>query len=228
LVAFTDPERAASTFWGEAVRKLKVGEGLAGYVLSSEDLEADVLQIRGRGLEIADPQEGSRTRPDGELVLWKTAIAGGTPAGILPFLIQDITPRELRSQPPQEGLGTHLSVKEVIVATRNVEVARQSYRELVGIEPRYVQNTARDLSGYRVNTSWGSIILAHPERKANAMSDQLAQRGEGLYAINLVADDVNRARTEVTRQGFQVEDDPTGFLILPQSIGGVRLRIVQT
>lgn len=227
LVAFRDPALAATSFWGDAVRKLKVSEGFGAFVLASNDLSGDVKNIRKRSLDIADPQPGARRRPDGKEVAWHTALIGGTRTGILPFLIEDVTRRELRIEAARTGVGSRLRPKEVIVAVKNVEVARQAYRELMDIEPRYVQNTAGDLTGYRVSAPWGSIILAHSERKGNALADQLDQRGEGLYAVTLAADDVNRARSEMAQRKIPVEDDASGFLIAPSAACGARLRITQ-
>ncbi len=225
LLAFTDSALALKTFWRDAVGKLQVGEGWGGFVLASDHLVDDAHAIRARGLDIAEPQPGRRTRPDGQSVEWHTALIGGTPAGILPFLIQDDTPRALRIEPAQEGLGSLVRAPQAIVAVKNVEQARQAYRELLDVEPRYVHNTTGELAGYRVAAPWGSIILAHPERGGNAMSDQLARRGEGLYALTLVAEDINRARSTVVERGVHVEDDASGFLIAPADACGARIRL---
>lgn len=227
LLAFKDPALAAQTFWGDAVRKLQVREGYGAYVLASNNLAQDVTQIRQRGLDIAEPKPGMRTRPDGQRVAWHTAISGGTPTGILPFLIQDDTPRPLRVEPPRQGLGSHVRARQAVAAVKNIEVARQGFRELLDLEPRYVQNTTGELAGYRATAPWGSIVLAHPERGANAMADQLAQRGEGLYAVTLAAENVNQARQDITSSGVRVEDDASGFLIAPEAACGARLRLVQ-
>lgn len=227
LVAFRDPALAAKTFWGDLVRKLEIHEGFGSYVLGSDDLANDVQAIRRRGLEVADPQPGTRTRPDGQTVAWHTAVVGGTISGFLPFLIQDDSPRALRIEPSRQGLGSRLQAKEMVIAVKNIEVARQACRELLDIEPKYVQNTTGELAGYRVAASWGGIVLAHPERNRNAMSDQLAQRGEGPYALTLTADDVNRARSDIVRRGINVEDDATGFLISPEATCGARIRLAQ-
>lgn len=227
LLAFRDPELAQKAFWGDAVRKLAVHEGWGGFVLASDQLADDAHAIRARGLAMAEPQSGTRTRPDGQQVAWRTALISGTPTGILPFLIQDDTTRTLRIEPPNQGLGTRVRADQVVVAVKNVEQARQAYRELLDLEPRHVQNTTGELTGYRVAAQWGSIILAHPERGKNAMADQLAQRGEGLYALTLVADDINRARSEVVGRGVKVEDDATGFLIAPEDACGARIRLTE-
>ncbi len=227
LVAFRDPTLATKTFWGDLVRKLDIHEGFGACVFASNDLTDDVQAIRQRGLEVADPQPGTRKRPDGQTVAWHIAVVGGTISGFLPFLIQDDSPRALRAEPAHQGLGGRLQAKEMVIAVKNVEVARQAFRELLDIEPRYVQNTTRELVGYRVAAPWGGIVLAHPERNRNAMSDQLAQRGEGPYALTLTADDVNRARSDVVARGIKVEDDATGFLIAPEAACGARIRLGQ-
>ncbi len=227
LVAFRDPALAANTFWGDLVRKLGIHEGFGSYVLSSNDLTNDVQAIRQRGLEVADPQPGTRTRPDGQQVAWHTAVVGGTNSGFLPFLIQDDSPRALRAEPARQDLGSRVRAKEIVVAVKNIEVARQAFRELLDIEPRYVQNTTGELAGYRVAAPWGAVVLAHPERNRNAMSDQLAQRGEGPYALTLIADDVNLARNDIVARGIKVEDDATGFLIAPDTACGARIRLGQ-
>jgi hypothetical protein len=227
LVAFRDPALAAKTFWGDLVRKLEIHEGFGSYVLSSNDLTNDVQAIRQRGLEVADPRPGTRTRPDGQTVAWHTAVVGGTISEFLPFLIQDDSPRTRRVEPATQGLGSRLRVKEIIIAVKNIEVARQAYRELLDIEPRFVQNTTGELTGYRVSAPWGAVVLAHPERNRNAMSDQLAQRGQGPYALTLIADDVNRARSDIVARGVKVEDDATGFLIAPEATCGARIRLGQ-
>ncbi len=225
LVAFRNPALAAKTFWGDLVRRLEIREGFGSYVLASSDLVNDVQDIRARGLEVADPNPGTRARPDGKMVAWHTAIVGGTISGTLPFLIQDDSPRALRSESARQGLGSRLQPRELVIATKNIEVARQAYRELLDIEPRYVQNTTGELTGYRVAAPWGGIVLAHPERNRNAMSDQLTLRGEGPYALTLTVDDVNRARADIVGRGVQVEDDATGFLIAPEASCGARLRL---
>ncbi len=227
LVAFRDPELASKTFWREAVRKLNVREGFDGYAVSSDNIEGDVNQVRQRGLKINAPQSGSRERPDGQLVSWRTARPEEPLANFLPFLIQDETPRELRIEPAQTGLGSTAQVKEIVVAVKNPEAARSAFRDLLNVEPRLVQNTSGELSGYRVNATWGSIVLAYPERGSNALADQLARRGEGVYAVTLAVGDVNQTRQEMNARHIAVQDDPRGFLIEPALVHGIRLRMVQ-
>ena len=227
LLAFKDAALAEKSFWKDAVKMLKVREGFGGYVLASNDLANDIARLRKTSLDIADPQPGARTRPDGQHVEWQTALIGGTASGALPFLIQDVTPRELRVEPPKEGFGKSARVKEIVLAVKHTDIARDRFQALLGAEPRRVHNAASDVTGYRFTLPWGSLVIAHPEVGGNAMSDQIMQRGEGLYAITLVMDDVNPARREMKVHNIQVEDETYGFLISPDAACGARIRLLQ-
>lgn len=73
---------------------LTQGEGVGGYALLSEGLEADVAAMQGRGLDVTLSSPNGRARPDGKQLRWRTAaLDDGT---MTPFFIQDETPRVLR------------------------------------------------------------------------------------------------------------------------------------
>jgi catechol 2,3-dioxygenase-like lactoylglutathione lyase family enzyme len=226
LVAFKDAALAAKTFWGAGVAKLRAGEGFGGYVLASNDLASDAAQLRARALNIGEPADGSRVRPDGQRVAWHIALFDNSPVGLLPFLIQDDTPRQLRIEAAKEGMGSRARVKEVIVAVKDADAARDAYRALVNVEPTRVKNVEGDVQGYRVALAWGNIVLAHPTRRGNALADQLARRGEGLYALTLEVEGVGRDRRELRNRGVEIMNDASGFLIAPEFACGARIRLV--
>jgi catechol 2,3-dioxygenase-like lactoylglutathione lyase family enzyme len=68
-------------------------EGLAGYALRTDDLEAEVARLRAGGFNMGQIVAGERQRGDGKLVQWKLALIDD---GFSPFLIQDVTPRDWR------------------------------------------------------------------------------------------------------------------------------------
>ncbi len=227
LVGFRNIELASKTFWREAVKRLRTSAGLDNFVLLSNDLAGDVSNLRARGLDVSEPEAGSRVRPDGQRVAFRIATLGGTRSGLLPFLIQDDTPRGLRIEPAREGLGRRARVKQILIAAKDLDSARESYRALLDAEPKHVRSTAGDLQGFRFSMPWGTLVVAHPERGAKAMADQLSQRGEGLHAITLSVGDLNRERTEMKTRGMKIEEDENGFLISPDAACGARIRLVQ-
>ena len=226
LVAFKDAALAAKTFWGAGVAKLRAGEGFGGYVLASNDLAGDAAQLKQCALNIGEPSAGSRVRLDGQRVTWHIALFDNSTVGVLPFLIQDDTPRALRIEPACEGIGSRARVKEVIVAVKDADAARDAYRALLGVEPTRVKNVEGDVQGYRFALTEGSIVLAQSTRRGNAMADQVARRGEGLYALTLEVEGVGRDRREMRNRGIEIQNDASGFLIAPEFACGARIRLV--
>src|SRR2546423_13810956 len=87
LVAFHDLSRGLPHRWWKAAAD---GGGLADFALLSDDLAADAAALGD--LVAHQPAQGGRTRPDGTELKWRTAVL----VPPLPFLIEDLTPRDLR------------------------------------------------------------------------------------------------------------------------------------
>ncbi len=227
ILAFKDTALAEKSSWREGVRMLRVREGFGAYVLGSNDLAHQVEQLRARQINIGDPTPGSRVRPDGQTVAWRSAMVDNSATGLMPFLIQDVTPRALRISPPTDGLGARARVAQIVVAVKNLESAREKYRDLLDAEPKHVQNTGGDVEGYRFAMDWRSIVLAHSTREGNALADELRQRGEGLYSITLAFVNLGDAWSEMNKRGVQLERDGNGYLISPSAVYGARIRLAQ-
>ncbi|MCS7055369.1 MAG: VOC family protein [Thermoflexales bacterium] len=90
LLAFRTPA-ATSHRWD----RFRSAPGLIDYAVAVSDLPAFVQQINVRGLDYTAPVEGGRQRPDGITIRWRTSWPPQGAEG-LPFLIEDLTPRELR------------------------------------------------------------------------------------------------------------------------------------
>jgi hypothetical protein len=87
IVAFRDLARALTHRWW----KIAVdGGGFADFALLSDDLNADAAALSE--LVKTPPKDGGRIRPDGVEIKWRTAILKPP----LPFVIEDLTARELR------------------------------------------------------------------------------------------------------------------------------------
>ena len=63
-------------------------EGMATFAVATDDIGGDVARLRAAGSAIAPPVDGSRVRPDGEVVRWRTAAAWPLGPCEPPFLIE--------------------------------------------------------------------------------------------------------------------------------------------
>ena len=93
LVAFVDPESDRDNVWGW--RGFLPGGGLVDYCAASGDLRGEAERLRGLGFGVEDLGEGGRRLPDGEEIRWRSASIRQE-GRVLPFLIEDVTPRERR------------------------------------------------------------------------------------------------------------------------------------
>ena len=138
LVVFGDGAYLELIAWpepGPAERWYNVltahGEGFMDFALIPEDVPRAIDEARSRGLALNGPIEGSRVRPDGRELKWRT---GRQATFDLPFLCGDVTPRELRV--PEGDARRHangaLGVASVTVGVHDVDVSRTRYRALLG------------------------------------------------------------------------------------------------
>ena len=93
LVSFLDPEDATDNVWGW--RGFYPREGLIDYCAASDDLDADAERLASLGFGVDGPNNGGRRLPDGTNIRWRSARIHQE-GRILPFLIEDLTPRDLR------------------------------------------------------------------------------------------------------------------------------------
>ncbi len=146
------------------------GEGTAGLALAADDLAGAVTGMRERGAVIDDPRSGGRTRPDGVRLEWKTAMPSRS---ILPFFIEDVTPRSLRV-PADETATIHangaLGIASVTISSGEFSVLSSRFAGFLG------EANARnswELGSVDLQIEQGADWLKHPE-----ISLQLHAAGE--------------------------------------------------
>jgi hypothetical protein len=93
LVSFLDPDDTADNVWGW--RRFYPEEGLIDYCAASDDLDSDVGRLASLGFGVDGPDDGGRRLPDGTNIRWRSARISQE-GRVFPFLIEDLTPRELR------------------------------------------------------------------------------------------------------------------------------------
>ena len=180
----------------------KHGEGIVDFALLPRDTAATVAGAKERGLLLEGPLDGGRVRPDGERLRWQTARA---PSADLPFLCGDLTPRALRV--PEGEVRVHangaLGVASLAVAVRDLDATLARYRALLGTDAEdagtHIGNPVA-LPGSNVRVVviglGGSVLVlssprenaAHAGEGSDTLTQRIAARGEGPYALVLHTD----------------------------------------
>jgi catechol 2,3-dioxygenase-like lactoylglutathione lyase family enzyme len=124
LIAFYKPN-VNHRWW----QPLQQGGGLVDFCVGTDDLISDTAAFRSAGVDIADPTPQSRRRPDGYELHWIFSLARAAHRGVVPFIIEDITPREERipraTPHPNEVTG----IASVTIAVNNLQEVRHWYAE---------------------------------------------------------------------------------------------------
>lgn len=235
LLAIRDQSEARAHPVGRAVAEcLRHGEGLLGFALASDDLAADLKEMRARGLAMGEPRAGSRRRPDGTVLQWQMAnVADDVLGEHAPFLIEHGSPpAERRSWMPAGGHPlTATGISAVSVAVAAIESATARYRQFLGREPAQVADVPA-LPARRATFRVGEqrLELLHPLANSGGLYDFVQERGEGLFLITLAVPDIDRAVQELRQRGTAVGNATPrrrAPLLDPAQTLGARFQLVE-
>ena len=137
LVAFLRPD-PTHRWW----RRASSG-GFADFALLSDDLAQDLSALKD--LVVREAAEGGRTRPDGVSLRWRAAFLRAP----LPFLIEDLTPRELRvpgGETVRHANGV-TGIATIVVAARDQRSVDKSYERLRARGAPEIQIIGTDFDG---------------------------------------------------------------------------------
>ncbi|ACM06783.1 VOC family protein [Thermomicrobium roseum] len=108
------------------------GGGIIDLCVLVEGIEAECQRLERAGFTY-QLAAGSRTRPDGFTIAWKNATPPDELTGQLPFLIEDVTPRQERvphGQQAEHPNGAR-GVAEVVIAVRDLAPVVSAWRALL-------------------------------------------------------------------------------------------------
>lgn len=188
LIAFKNPDQPQDHRWWPLLAK---GEGLVDFALLSTDLAREAARLNAAGLA-AEPLDGGRLRPDGQRIAWRSFNLRSTPPTRLPFVIEDVTPRNLRV--PVGAATIHpngvTGVAGAIVAVANLVVSAPAFATLLDGEGATSPPSVPGASAARrfpLGAQWIELVQADGGDPAQYVST----RGEGPYEVVLTGRDAS-------------------------------------
>ena len=184
LIAFKDRQIQPEHKWGE---RLSRGEGFLDFALAGSGLETEARNLDQAGIPHSGVRPLGRLRPDGQRIDW-LLLNPMTDAAPLPFLIEDITPRELRvpsGEAARHPLGA-TGISGVRLLVDDLDSAAAAFAALLGDAGTDV---AAGVEGgaaakrFSLGSQW--IELIQPAPDATSLTDYRAQRGSAPYEIVL-------------------------------------------
>lgn len=189
LIAPVKPGATTGVEWAKFMNEDAVP---CAWAVGTNVLLQEVDRLKKAGVPVMGPEKGSRKRPDGMSVEWNTAHVGsGTPGSVLPFIIEDQTPRAWRVQISASVQGAPVSgVENVVIAVSNLDASIAMFRKAYGWADPLVENQ-KDF-GKTAYFPGEPVILAAPSG-GGWLSEHISKYGESLVAILLAARDFPEA-----------------------------------
>ena len=183
------------------------GGGLIDYCLATDDIEADQAAFRAAGVECSDLIEGGRRRPDGYDVRWINNKVEGEWQGLIPFIIEDVTPREERLPRAIAHENGATGIERLSFATRDVARYAGVMAAVTGLAAESARDEALDASGLRLRVGGHILEYLAPEGGAGPLAAHLLAQGLAPYRL--------RFKTAGAARRFA-----------PSETGGLRLELV--
>jgi len=166
------------------IEDLASGVGMNDYALLSLDLKKELTSMIERGAIFTDPIPGGRLRPDGLEIAWQTAVPSSFD---LPFLIDDLTPREIRVPVVENDYHSNgvLGIKGITILVTSLVESMTRYRSLLDEEPvtqsRHPQPGTQS-SEFNLDNRFLSIIAPLPGNSAlRRLLKRRSARPVGIY-----------------------------------------------
>src|SRR5437879_395007 len=148
LIAICEPQEAAASRLGRRVTlALAEGRMFVGWAVRTGSMDAMRGKLLAAGWDLPPIGEGSRRRPDGQVLRWRTQdLDTGAAPIALPFVIEWDVPDGLH---PGQAAASHPSgakaLRRVVVGARNPEHVREQLQLLLGDSDLYqVREAALD------------------------------------------------------------------------------------
>jgi hypothetical protein len=181
LIAPVKPGVTEGSDWA----KFMTGDvGSCAFAAGTNVLLQAVDRLKKARIAVSEPKRGSRKRPDGMSLEWMTAQAGpGTPGSVLPFMIEDQTPRAWRVQTSASMKDAPVyGIENVVVGVNNLDSAIALFRKAYGWAEPLTENQ-KDI-GKLAYFPGEPVILAMPSG-GGWLADRLSKFGESPVAFLL-------------------------------------------
>jgi hypothetical protein len=184
LIAFNVSD--SGLFWQD---RLQQGGGIVDFCARCDSLTQSAELLRKSGAAIADPMPLSRTRPDGYVVKWLLAMPQPPWAGIIPFLIEDFTPRNERVPSAMHHANGVIGIDTITLVVSDPSRLSGFYETVLGQRSKPIHLPELQATGSCVHIGPHRCALVSPTSDLGTLAEWLRSRGPSLYSAALRAPD---------------------------------------
>ena len=161
------------------------GGGLIDFCMATDDIRSDLAALRAQGVDCGEISEGGRARPDGYQVKWMNNKAGSAWQGLIPFIIEDVTPREERLPREIEHDNGVTGIHTLSLATNDVARTAGVMSAVLGAEEQAVEDDAAGAVGIRLEVGGHRLEYLAPNAADSPLGAHLAANRAAPYSVKL-------------------------------------------
>ena len=181
------------------------GGGLVDFCMATDDIRGDLDALRAQGVDCGDLTEGGRARPDGYQVRWLNNKVGGGWQGLIPFLIEDLTPRDERLPTVRAHANGVSGINTIALATDDVGPPAAVMAALLGIEDQPVVAPFAGASGLRFDLGGQALDYLAPSSAEGLLAAHLAGNRPVPYAVSFKTTGAAQRLDPAATEGVRIE-----------------------
>ena len=182
------------------------GGGLVDFCMASDDIRADLERLRAAGVAAGELTEGGRRRPDGYEVRWINNKVTGALQGLVPFLIEDVTPRRERLPTQTSHENGVTGIGRIRLATADLQGCVDAMSEGLRQEAESQQDAALDAVAARFTVGGHRLEYLSPRSESGPVQAHLAANRPAPYGVDF--------RTLGESRSFSLEETEGARIVL--------------
>ena len=198
-------EDSPQHYWWDAVHER--GGGLIDFCMGTDDVRADYALFEAGGVEMSPLVGLSRVRVDGYQLSWLNNEVYGVYQGLIPFIIEDETPREERVPKEKSHENGVRGIDAITLAARDLERARRIMGAVLGQAGEPVNDEDLNASGVVFQAGPHRLEYLRPNDNSSPLHEHIEANMPVPYRIR-----------------FRTDGEPG--TISPDDAAGVRIALI--
>lgn len=164
-------EHSPNHYWWDALHSR--GGGLIDFCMQTDDIRGDYAVFQAQGVEMSPLVGLSRVRVDGYQLAWLNNEIYGEYQGLIPFVIEDETPRAERVPKENQHANQVTGIDTITLAARDLELARRIMDAALGQRGKPVQDSDLRASGIAYEVGPHRLEYLTPDDADSPLYDHL-------------------------------------------------------
>ena len=181
------------------------GGGFIDFCMATDDIRGDLALLRAQGAQCGDLVEGGRARPDGFQVKWINNKVSGADQGLIPFIIEDVTPRAERLPAAREHANGAAGIDCLTLVAADIGRYAGIMSAALKAEGRAVVDEGLGARGLRFDVGAHGLEYLAPAREDSPLGLDLAAQIPATYRVRFRTTGAARRFAPEETEGVRME-----------------------